>query len=178
MAATTTVIMGTDGIIRQYHDCCGALKAESEKLADISDGEINNVYDMYLLMADTSAWAGDYVLKADIDLTEDLAAEGAPSFATGLVQNPIGNATVAFSGTFDGEKHTVTGVNIYSDAIAVGLFGTAVGVTIKDLTVGGHIVLNNVITASASEASGAGLVIGALLGESTVSGITIFVKMS
>lgn len=89
--------------------------------------EIDTADELSLLMQGDSAypWNGDYVLTDDIDMT-------------GKTQKPIGNTTTAFSGTFDGDGHTVSGLNL-SGAGRVALFGKINSATIKNLTVSGTV---------------------------------------
>ena len=49
----------------------------------------------------------------------------------------------SFSGTFNGNNHTISGINITSGSSEIGLFGNVSGGTIKDLTVKGKISLNS-----------------------------------
>ncbi|MCK9182370.1 MAG: hypothetical protein M0P13_05765 [Fibrobacteraceae bacterium] len=65
--------------------------------------------------------------------------------SSGTSWTPIGSGSrvypVAspFSGTFDGQGHTVSGISIDSDTLYVGFFGALSGATIKNLTVEGNI---------------------------------------
>ena len=87
--------------------------------------EIGTADELVALMNDSSKWAGNYKLTADIDLS-------------GMTQSPIGNASVAFTGTFDGAGHKISNINI-SGAGGVGLFGVVSGATVKNVTVSGTV---------------------------------------
>ncbi len=89
--------------------------------------EIDTADELALLMQKNSAypWDGDYVLTANINMA-------------GKAQSPIGNTTTAFTGTFDGGNHTISGLNI-SGTGRVGLFGKINSATVKNLTVEGTI---------------------------------------
>lgn len=63
---------------------------------------------------------------------------------------PIGNENCKFSGTFDGNGHTITGLYINSKSTGNGLFGVTEKATIKNLT-----VKNAYINCSEQEANGA-----------------------
>ena len=63
---------------------------------------------------------------------------------------PIGNENCKFSGTFDGNGHTITGLYINSKSTGNGLFGVTKKATIKNLT-----VKNAYINCSEQEANGA-----------------------
>lgn len=52
---------------------------------------------------------------------------------------PIGTSSNVFSATFDGNKKTISGLNISVAGNNVGLFGYISGATIKDLTVNGSV---------------------------------------
>ncbi len=62
------------------------------------------------------------LLAADIDLGNEL-------------WTPIGTHTNIFSGTFDGQSHTISNLYISAETSRQGLFGCAGGVTIKNLTI-------------------------------------------
>ena len=72
---------------------------------------------------------GNYLVTADINLT-------------GKTQKPIGNNpdTNIFTGTFDGNGHTIKGITINSTSNYTGFFGTAGrGATIKNLKLEGSV---------------------------------------
>lgn len=92
--------------------------------------EIGTADALLALMGDNTRWAGSYKMTADIDLS-------------GLAQNGIGDSTTPFSGTFDGDGHTVKGVNVTN-----GLFGVISGATVENLTVEG------IVTATEANAGG------------------------
>ena len=75
-----------------------------------------------------AAWA---VLTANIDLKDE-------------EWTPIGNESSyngpgAYSGTFDGNGHTISGLKVSSDGKHIGLFGQISGATVKNLTVSGKV---------------------------------------
>lgn len=102
------------------------------------------------------------VLTADIDL--------------GYCQWPVigvlsGNGQRAYTGTFDGQGHTVSGLNITSlgGRQKLGLFGVAQDAVIENLTVRGSIELTGVKSYDTTT----GYIIGGLLGSGEGSGVTI-----
>ncbi len=95
--------------------------AELEEFSLISTPE-----ELSYLMTHNKMWAGNYKLGADIDLT-------------GYTQAPIGNNSVTFTGSFDGDGHTVSGVNIKAAAGTLGFFGKVKNVSIANLTVRGKV---------------------------------------
>lgn len=103
------------------------------------------------------------VLTADIDL--------------GYCQWPVigvlsGNGQRAYTGTFDGQGHTVSGLNITSlgGRQKLGLFGVAQDAVIENLTVRGNIDLTGV---RSYDSNMAGYIIGGLLGSGEGGGVTI-----
>lgn len=102
------------------------------------------------------------VLTADIDL--------------GYCQWPVigvlsSNGQRAYTGTFDGQGHTVSGLNITSlgGRQKLGLFGVAQDAVIENLTVRGNIDLTGVRSYDTTT----GYIIGGLLGSGEGSGVTI-----
>ena len=61
-------------------------------------------------------------LMADIDMA-------------GVEWTPIGNSTKNYSGTFDGQKHTVSNLTVESNSSYIGLFGYVSAGTVKNVTV-------------------------------------------
>ncbi|MBQ8836580.1 MAG: dockerin type I repeat-containing protein [Clostridia bacterium] len=117
--------------------------------------------ELLALMNDSAMWNGSYKLTDDIDLSEyDYEAEGA------LTQKPIGNANIAFTGSFDGDGHTISGIDISSTAVGGGLFGIVSDdgdtTVIKNLTIKGSVV---------STANFAGGLIGIICGATELDGI-------
>ncbi|MBE6679207.1 MAG: hypothetical protein E7598_01645 [Ruminococcaceae bacterium] len=118
--------------------------------------------ELLALMNDSAMWNGSYKLTDDIDLSEyDYEADGA------LAQKSIGDATVAFTGNFDGDGHTISGIDISSTAIGGGLFGIVSDngdtTVIKNLTIKGSVT---------STANFAGGLIGIICGDTELDGIT------
>lgn len=82
------------------------------------------------------AGSNDYVLMNDIDLSG--------TDYTGKIICDVSSVTDGFSGTFDGQSHTISGLNIETDsANGVGLFGTVNGATIQNLKVEGAVKATN-----------------------------------
>ncbi|MBQ6893214.1 MAG: hypothetical protein IJN48_03320, partial [Clostridia bacterium] len=78
---------------------------EPAEVTEIADAEA-----FLAVMTDPTAWAGSYKLTDDIDLTD-------------LPQTPIGNVETAFTGYFDGNNKTISGINIEGTVAGTGLFG-------------------------------------------------------
>ena len=89
------------------------------------------------------------VLKNDINLENE-------------AWTPIGTDSSAYTGTFDGGGHTISGLNVTGDFRYAGLFGAVTGGTIKNLTVAGSVAGSS--TADDSVAGGiAGKAIGSTI---------------
>jgi hypothetical protein len=79
------------------------------------------------------SWTDKYVLMNDIDMSEA---------TNGLPQSPIGfkaGVYTSFSGIFNGNGKTVSGLDINGTEAFTGLFGHTTDATIRDLTVRGSI---------------------------------------
>ncbi|MBQ7405031.1 MAG: hypothetical protein IJV90_01265, partial [Candidatus Methanomethylophilaceae archaeon] len=103
-------------------------------------------------------------LESDIDLT---GSEWTP-IGDG-VRSGSGFTGDAFSGTFDGNGHTISGLSVpdsYSGDSAAGLFGIVSGGTVKDLTLAD-------VSISIPQGELVGSVAGMLCNGSTVSGCTV-----
>ena len=128
--------------------CIGVSAAESTA--------IGTAEELLTLMNDSSMWSGDYYLTSDIDLS---------TYEGELMQAPIGaSSSSAFTGTFDGDGYTVSGLDFseYTTRTArIGLFGAVNGATIKDLTVEGTV---------SSSGQDIGGIVGIAYGKTTIEG--------
>ena len=112
--------------------------------------EIGTAEALIDLMGDSSKWTGNYRLTANITLTAD---DGA--------QAPIGNDEIPFTGIFDGNGKSISGIDITVDGHkGVGLFGIIRDAEIRDLTVSGNVTVTG--------ANFSGGLIGAITGNATV----------
>ena len=113
--------------------------------------------------ANGESWAGNYRLTADITLP------------AGTAQNPIGNSTDKFTGIFDGNGHTVSGVNLVDEATDsgtnafIGFFGYVQGGEVRDLT------LKGTVSTTGRRAGG---FIGAINGSAKVENCTNYCSVS
>lgn len=88
---------------------------------------ITDINNLYWVTQNSTEWDKYYLQTADID------ASSTSSWA-GHGYIPIGNTSTAFTGTYDGDGHTISG--IYMDAGGYrGLFGYADGAVIKNVGV-------------------------------------------
>lgn len=113
---------------------------------------ISNIDNLYWVTQNNTEWDKYYLQKADIDASSTSSWPG-----HGYV--PIGNTSTKFTGVYDGDGHTISG--IYMDVGGYrGLFGYTDGAEVRNVG-----VINVDITASADRA-------GALVGYNDNSAIT------
>lgn len=92
---------------------------------------INNELGLYNLATQVSGnnpITGDYMLTADLDFKKFTTENPGKAFV------PIGSASNVFSGNFDGQYHTVSGITV-SGGTYGGLFGYTSGGTIENIGV-------------------------------------------
>ena len=118
---------------------------------------INTADELSAVMRESDKWSGNYKLGADINMR-------------GKYHRSMGTYDVPFSGTFDGDGHSISGLDISAEGTS-GLFGVLSG-TVKNLKVYGEIS-NSFFTQSAEakisgKYSGTGGVVGVALSGATV----------
>ena len=69
----------------------------------------------------SSAWGAYYKQTADIDASQTL------EWNSGQGWSPIGNSTTNFTGSYDGQGHTISGLYINRLVSGIGLFGVSTG---------------------------------------------------
>jgi hypothetical protein len=93
-------------------------------------GDVYQIGDAAALTAFAAKVAdGEYSANAKLTANITLTADWDP---VGTLENP-------YTGTFDGDGHTISGLHINSDAAYAGLFGVINGATIKNLIVQGYV---------------------------------------
>ena len=97
--------------------------------ADIEISTADQLVEQLMDPENAANWSKTIVLTADIDLA---------TYTGTKAQAPIGNSTTAFTGTFDGQGHTVSGIDL-SGGSMTGFFGKVQGATIRNLTVKGNV---------------------------------------
>lgn len=100
--------------------------------------------------------AASAVLTTNIDLT-------------GEAWTPIGSESNPYTGTFDGQNHTISGMTIENAESYSGLFGNVTG-TVRDFTVTGSITITG--SEAVSKVGGAVGSLGIATAGGTVSGVT------
>jgi hypothetical protein len=101
------------------------------------DGTSGNPYqiatleNLYWIYSSTSNWNDYYIQTENIDAS---AIGGGGIWGT-TGWTPIGNSTTKFTGSYDGQNHTISGlyINRPSGTTYIGLFGYTNGATIKNV---------------------------------------------
>ena len=122
-------------LIREAVDTAGdsgpdaAVMAETEVPAGYI--EVYTKDDLYDVRNDPS---GEYIQMADIEFTAaDFTADG-DFYNMGQGWSPIGTSDTPFTGTYDGNGYTISGLQITSTEDNQGLFGCASGATLQNIT--------------------------------------------
>ena len=110
---------------------------EDKIYSDSSYTVLDSAEDILALMQEAGPFTGSYVLACDIDLSK---------YTGELTQKCIGpEAATAFKGVFEGNGHTISGINI-SNTAKTGFFGYLSGATIRNLTLDGNITSTTTYT--------------------------------
>ena len=115
----------------------------AEQLKKIGSGEsiyISQVGKYYKFNLDSN-----YVLKNDIELNKYTVNEsGDITFdSTAEKWNPIGTSTKPFTGEFNGNGYTISGLNINTTSSNQGLFGVISNGTVENVTISGNVNNND-----------------------------------
>ena len=112
------------------------LNAQTADAPSSGDGSSGNPYqiatlnNLYWITQNASEWDKYYIQTADIDASGTSAWDGGAGFS------PIGNGTTNFTGSYDGDGHTISDLSIDRSSIDyTGLFGYTSGGTIQNLGV-------------------------------------------
>lgn len=131
------VVVNTNGSLQASTSSTPA--AASPMLATEYSTAVNNAHQLQLMLMN---------LGASYSLGADIAAEGTGNArevwgALGFV--PVGNAVTPYSGTFDGQRHKISGLAISRWDDNVGLFGYTNNATIRNVGVEARISGANVV---------------------------------
>ena len=85
------------------------------------------IYDVYGLQGMNG------YLSSDFNLANSIDASSTSGWNSGEGWNPVGNSSTKFTGTFDGNNHTISGLTIDRFAYYQGLFGDASSATIQNV---------------------------------------------
>jgi hypothetical protein len=83
--------------------------------------EIATLNDLKTLSENTCLWNKHFKQTANIDASATSGWNSNAGFS------PIGNNTVKFTGSYNGQSHTISGIFIYTSASNIGLFGRSTG---------------------------------------------------
>ena len=90
--------------------------------------EIANLTDLEDLQNTSGDWGAYFIQTADIDASTTSGWNGGAGF------DPIGNSSPKFTGSYDGQDHTIDGLTINrGSTYYIGLFGYTYGATIENL---------------------------------------------
>ena len=114
--------------------CISVSLAQTATAPSSGDGSAGNPYqiatldNLYWLTQSDTSWSGYFVQTADID------ASSSTGWNSGAGFTPIGNPQSSFTGTYDGQNHTIDSLFINEpDSDGVGMFGTTFSGTIRNL---------------------------------------------
>lgn len=102
---------------------------------------ISNLNDLVAISSNSTYWNKHYKQTADID------ASYTATLNSGLGFLPIATTATPFTGSYDGQNYTISGLTINRSATSsIGLFGEISGATISNLRLTGAVIagLNNV----------------------------------
>jgi len=97
--------------------------------------QIATLCNLYWITQNSSKWNSFYIQTADIDA----------SLTTAWDYSPIGNNTTKFTGSYDGDGHTIDELNISGSADYCGFFGYTDGAKISNLGVNVNISAGNYV---------------------------------
>lgn len=110
------------------------------------------------ICTNSSSWGDDFIQMADIVFSQEDFENGGAFYNGGAGFAPIGNGSVKFTGSYNGQEFSIDGLLINRTSDYIGLFSWISGATIQNLSV------TNV------DISG-GTYVGGLVGVNTVSAV-------
>ena len=111
----------------------GTLFGQTATPPSVGNGSSGNPYEiatlnnLYWITQNSSSWSSYFIQIADID------AASTSSWASGAGFTPIGNGTIAFTGSYDGQTYKISGLYINRITQYNGLFGFVSGGTLKNV---------------------------------------------
>ncbi len=107
--------------------------------------QISSKENLLWISNNSSSWGDDFILTENISFDESDFQSGGDFYNAGDGFSPIGNSTTKFTGSFDGDGHTISGVTIDRSTNYVGFFGvidngnlTGLGLTAIDISCGSY----------------------------------------
>lgn len=100
---------------------------------------------LYWISQNSAEWGHSYIQTANIDFNS--ASPAINTWDSGAGWTPIGNATTKFTGSYNGQYFTITGLYINrSSTDNIGLFGYTNGATISNIgLIGGSVIGKNYV---------------------------------
>jgi len=129
------VVVNTNGSLQA--SASSAAAATSPMLATEYSTTVTNAHQLQLMLMN---------LGANYSLAADIAAEGTGNSREvwgGLGFVPVGNATTPYSGTFDGQRHKISGLSINRLDNNVGMFGYTSKAAIDNVGLSGSWIHGN-----------------------------------
>jgi Secretion system C-terminal sorting domain/The GLUG motif len=112
--------------------------------------EVSSLDHLLWISTNSSSWGDDFIQTENIYFTNSDFEIGGNFYNSGAGFIPIGNSTSKFTGSYDGDGHTIDHLFIYLPSTAfTGLFGYALNGTIENLG-----VINVDITGGSSHTGG------------------------
>jgi len=140
-----------------YTPAVVAQTATAPAAGDGSSGspyQIAGLENLYWIAENNARWAYNYIQTANID------ASATSGWFSGSGWTPIGDATNNFTGSYNGQNHTISNLTINRPSTNyVGLFGYANGATLSHLNLSGFTITGN-------------MMVGALAGRSYESSVS------
>ena len=128
---------------------------------------IEDAYDLWLFLNKVNSGETNTNAK----LTADIVIDGS------FEMKPIGTSSRPYTGTFDGQGHTISGFSMEGyTKVNAGFFGYVKDATIKNFTLNGTMTSSTQITSGENDCSGA--VVGRAMGSSTIQDIVSNVNIT
>ncbi len=140
--------------------------------------EIETLNNLLWLSTNSTSWSSHFIQTADIDATTTSSWNGGEGFS------PIGNGSLDFTGTYDGDSYEIENLFIDRAANDQGLFGRVNGATIQNLGVTDCSITGNTrVGAIASLCIGSSDILncystGSITGAATTGGLVGFLRYS
>ena len=110
-------------------------ESEAPEGGDGSEGspyQIATLNNLYWIITNSDEWNKYY------EQTEDIDASSSSGWDSGNGFSPIGNSTDHFTGSYDGQNHSISGLTINRSGVdCIGMFGYTYNATIENLGVTG-----------------------------------------
>lgn len=118
----------------------------------VSPYQIASWSNLYWLSQNPGEWDRNYIQTANIAFPAAIS-----TWDSGAGWSPIGNSTISFSGSYDGQGFSISGLFINRESEAsVGFLGSAIGASVSNLTLSSaHVTASHEVGVMFGRASGA-----------------------